>query len=88
MGYMVIDNNPYSDSPFYFSVKDREDIGKIKIKNGDNVRSLFVYESIAEMIDDLNKGYGMGGMTVTFDEVTNKIKVSDPEYDNIIFVEI
>lgn len=88
MGYMLIDNNPYNDNPFYFSVKDREDIGKIKIKNDDNVRSLFVYESIAEMIDDLNKGYGMGGMTVTFNEVTKKIKVSDPEYDNIIFVEI
>ena len=88
MGYMIIDNNPYNDNPFYFSVKDCEDIGKIKIKNGDNVRSLFVYESIDEMIDDLNKGYGMGGMTVTFDEVTKKIKVSDPEYDNIIFVEI
>ena len=40
------------------------------------------------MIDDLSKSYGMGGMTVTFDEVTKKIKVSDPEYDNIIFVEI
>ena len=85
---MVIDKNNGNDENFYFSPKDCEDIGKIKIKNGDNVRSLFVYESINEMIDDLNKGYGMGGMTVTFDKVTKKIKVSDPEYDNIIFVEI
>jgi len=85
MGYMIIDDN---DSPFYFSPKHCDNVDSIKIKNGDNVRSLFVYESIDEMIDDLNKSYGMGGMTVTYDEVTKKIKVSDPDYDNIIFVEI
>ena len=88
MGYMVIDDNYGSGSDFYFSPKHCDNVDSIKIKSGDNVRSLFVYESIAEMIDDLSKSYGMGGMTVTFDEVTKKIKVSDPEYDNIIFVEI